>query len=161
MINNIYPIFQGARSVLDNGWREYWYAQLKTDKIIKKDILNPEFQLLIAQTDIDLSAIKFGDKEYLEIDLDRFKSFLKKDNTPKIKYLANRRDCNAFSDIIKGKVRSIGNFLFADCWGYVDYVENHHAFNIFYASGEWYALEPQSHTIRAINCVKKITFSKF
>lgn len=161
MITTFYPIFRLVQPLINSVFREYWYLRLKTDMNVSNDIGNAEFQTLKASVKVNLNDIKFGDKSYIAVDKSAFKAFVAQDDTPDLKYIANRRDCNAFTDVLKGKIRAVGNFLVGDCWGYCSWVDGHHAFLIFYSEQKWYALEPQNRTVYPIESVNEITFLKF
>jgi len=161
MITAIYPIFRAARPLINSVFREYWYSRLKTDWSVSGDIENAEFQMLKSSVKINLNDIKFGDETYIVVDKSNFAKFVAQDDTPDLKYVTNRRDCNAFTDVLKGKIRAIGNFLVGDCWGYCTWVEGHHAFLIFYADQKWHALEPQTRKVYPLESVNEITFLKF
>lgn len=161
MITTFYPIFRLVQPLINSVFREYWYLRLKTNETVLNNVTSDVFYKLSQNVKMSPSKVIFGDKAYIAVDKSAFKAFVKQDDTPDLKYIADRRDCNAFVDVFKGHVRELGNFLVGDCWGYCDWVDGYHAFIIFYSEQKWYALEPQNRNIYPIESVKEITFLKF
>jgi len=164
MLKMLYPLLKSLHSGLESVNREIWYKNLCAESQInwREKEFNEFFN---DKEEVIPKEINYGDRIYEVLNYDEFIKWLKDDDTSDLVYVKTRRECNAFADVLKGRVREIGNFAVGTAWGYVSWLDGYHAFNVFYAKEngimKWYALEPQTDKIYSIFEVKSIRFLTF
>lgn len=102
----------------------------------------------------DLNELKIARRVYKYTSLEEVQRWASFDPTNEIPYRTNEFNCENYALLDMAQFRAEDNFTFSNgafgfCWGYafINGTHIYHAWNICYADGKLYFLEPQSDSI--------------
>lgn len=119
------------------------------DSAYIKTIPSRELDMVLSERFLD-ADIKLADVTYQVTSLVEIQRWASFDPTNELSWRAEVMDCDKFAltdcaDIKKENNYQLGNLAFGEAWGQTEI--GYHAWNICYADGEIYFLEPQSDYI--------------